>query len=285
LRIVVTGGSGRLGQFVIRDLLSHGHDVLSLDVVRAPSLPCPAWEADLRRIGDLYQALIGADAVIHLAAYQAPGLASDSETFSNNVTTTYNVLKVAADLGLARAVVASSVAAYGFLYAPRFWPPDYLPLDEQHPCQPQDPYGLSKLIGEQIAESFARRNGLSVASLRLVGIVFDVTYQTFPERWKNPQARLGGFWSYVDARDAASACRLAVETTWPGHEVLNIAAPTSSMPEPTAELIHRYLPEVHEVRPPAHPRWSGVDSSKAARLLGFRAEHTWERYIQAPPVK
>src|SRR5579875_2845670 len=81
MRVVVTGGSGRLGGFVIRELLAHGHDVLSLDRVRPAAPPCTAWQVDLTRSGDVYQALVGAEGVVHLAAYQAPDLAPDTETF------------------------------------------------------------------------------------------------------------------------------------------------------------------------------------------------------------
>lgn len=110
-------------------------EVLGLDRVVPHANLCPSWIADLRRIIDLYEALKDADGVVHLGAYQAPNLAPDGETFSNNVTATYNVIKVASDLEVAHVVIASSVATYGFLYAYRFWPPDYLPLDEGHPCR------------------------------------------------------------------------------------------------------------------------------------------------------
>ncbi len=139
MKVVVTGGSGKLGQYVIREFLDHGYEVLNLDRVPPPEKLCPSWVADLKKSGDLYEALKGSQGVVHLGAYQAPNLASDSETFSNNVTATYNVLKAASDMETKRVVIASSVAAYGFLYALWTWIPDYLPLDESHPCIPQDP--------------------------------------------------------------------------------------------------------------------------------------------------
>lgn len=280
MKIVVTGGSGRLGQHVVQELLGRGHEVLSLDRVESPTKPCPSWITDLTRSGDVYQALKGADGVIHLAAHQAPNLVADSETFSNNVVSTYNVLKAASDLGVRRVVLASSVAAYGFTYAPRLWPPEYLPLDERHPCKPQDPYGLSKVVGEQTANSFAEQGNMAISSLRLAGINFDLSYETFPERWQDPGGRrVGGFWSYVDARDASVACRLALEATFTGHKAFNVAAPTSSMREPTHELVRRYVPGAPRVKEGLSGNWSGVDSTKARSVLGFKAEHVWERYI------
>jgi nucleoside-diphosphate-sugar epimerase len=281
-KVVVTGGSGRLGQQVSRDLLAAGHEVLSLDRITPAERLCPAWLADLTRPGDLYQALAGADGVVHLAAYQAPNLAPDTQTFGNNVQSTYNVLKAAADLSVPRVVLASSIAAYGFLYAPRLEAPDYLPLDEAHPTRPQDPYGLSKVVGETVADAFARLAPLTAVSLRLAGIHFDTTYRSFSERWRRPEVRARGFWSYVDVRDASLALRLALEAPLEaGHHVLNVAAPISAMPEPTDDLVRAYLPGFGGVRADsqAQPHWSGISSARAELLLGFRPRHLWTSYI------
>jgi nucleoside-diphosphate-sugar epimerase len=278
-KIVVTGGSGRLGQHVIRELLSHDKEVLSLDRAVPQNKICPSWIADLTRAGDIYEGLKGAHGIIHLGAYQAPNLAPDSETFSNNVTATYNVFKAARDLGVPKVVVASSTAAFGFLYAPRFCPPDYLPLDENHPCKSQDPYGLSKVVGEKIADSFAVASDMAIASLRFPGVNFDLSYHSFAEKWQDASFRLGRFWSYIDARDAATACRLALEIKFHGHEIFIVAAPTSTVNRPTDELIREYLPGVKKIKQNLKANWSGVDSSKAEKMLGFRAQHVWEKYI------
>ena len=243
-----------------------------------PAKLCDSWLCDLRRSGDLYEAFRGADAVIHLGAYQAPNLAPDCETFSNNVTATYNVLKAAVDLGVPRVVCASSIAAYGFLYAPRIWTPDYLPLDELYPCRPQDPYALSKVFGEQLADSCTRYSDITVVSLRFSGVNFDPTYGELPRRWADPGVRMGTFWSYVDARDAAVACRLALEGPLSGHEVFNIAAPTSRYPEPTEELVRRFIPDT-KIKEGYSGHWGGLDVTKAAEMLGFKAAHVWRDYL------
>jgi nucleoside-diphosphate-sugar epimerase len=278
-KIVVTGGSGRLGQHVIRELLDHHYDVLSLDRVEPQAKLCSSSIADLTRYKDVRAALKGAGSVVHLGAYQAPGLAPDSETFTNNVTAVYNLLHAAAEVGLRRVVLASSTAAFGFLYAPKPILPDYLPLDEKHPCTPQDPYGLSKVVGETIADSFVSFREISITSLRFPGVHFDLSYQSFAGRWQGPGAKLGRFWSYIDARDAAAACRLALEADLRGHEIFLAAAPTSTVREPTDELVRRYFPGVKKSQPHLKGNWSGVDSSKARELLGFQARHVWENYL------
>jgi nucleoside-diphosphate-sugar epimerase len=279
-KIVVTGGSGRLGQFVIRELIAHGYRVLSLDKVVPREKLCPSWIADLREAGHLFEALRDALGIIHLGAYQAPNLAPDSETFGNNVTSTYNVLRAAADLGVKKVVLASSTAAFGFIYAKNLWAPKYLPLDENHPSKPQDSYGLSKFVGEQIADSIATTNkDMTICSLRFPGVNFDLSYESFRERWRNPATRASGFWTYVDARDAAETCRLAFEANFHGHEVFIAAAPLNCMIQPTVDLVTNYLPAGAKIKSVAGTHWSCVDSSKAHRVLGFEPRHLWQNYL------
>jgi nucleoside-diphosphate-sugar epimerase len=278
-KIVVTGGSGNLGRWTVQTLLDAGYEVLNLDVVPPRERICESWVADLSQTGDLYEACKGADAVIHLAAHQAPFMAADAEVFRNNMAATYNVFKAAGDMGVRRVVHASSVAAYGFTYAPKIWNPDYLPLDEEHPRTPKDPYSFSKVFGEQIADSYVGMFDMSVVSLRLAGVNFDLTYESLPARWEEPGARLGTFWSYVDVRDAAESCKLAIEADITGHEAFNIAAKNSRFQTPTTELVETYLPGT-KIKDGAEGCWSGLDTSKARKILGYTDRYIWEDHIR-----
>ena len=279
-KIVVTGGSGRLGQFVIRDLLGHNYQVLSLDRIAPREKLCTSWLVDLRHSGDLFEATRGAYGVIHLGAYQAPNLAPDAETLSNNVSATYNVLRAAADSNVKKVVLASSTAAFGFIYATRPWAPEYLPLDENHPSLPQDSYGLSKVLGERIADSIVSLHpAMTVSSLRFPGVNFDLSYESFRERWRNPASRASGFWTYIDARDAATTCLLALEAKFHGHEVFIASAPKNCMIQPSLELIKTYLPKGAKIKKAAGTHWSCVDSRKARRMLGFKPQHVWQDYL------
>lgn len=279
MKIVVTGGSGLLGVAVVRELTQAGHQVINLDRKPHPDGHRISWVCDLLEPGNLYQACKGAEALIHLAAHIAPNLTSDFATFNENVAMTYNVLRVAEDVGVARVVIASSLASYGFLYGDADRTPDFLPLTEEHPLAPTDPYGMSKLAGEAAADSFARRGIKSIVSLRLPGINYDPTFERIRSFMKTPAYRKPGFWTYLDVRDAARAFRVAIENEGDGHRIYNVAAPASNMREPTKELVQRFFPTLTDIRTSEAGNWSGMDSSRAEAELGFRAEHVWERYL------
>ncbi len=279
-RIVVTGGSGMLGREVIRELLARGFEVLSVDRAAPKQDVCASAIVDLTRADEVAAAFRAADGAVHLGAYQAPGIVPDPETFSNNVSASYNVLHAAATNGVRRVVLASSTAAFGFLYARKPFAPDYLPLDENHPCRPQDPYGLSKVVAESTADAFARVHDLAIYSLRFPGVNFEPDFDGFAERFQDPGVKLGRVWSYIDARDAAAACRLALEAPARGHTVLIAAAPTSTVADPTDELLRRFFPGVKKARSELQGNWSGVDSMRAREVLGFQAQHVWEKYLR-----
>lgn len=290
MKIVVTGGSGRLGRYVIKELLGHDHDVLCIDAVMPKEKACPSSALDLGEVKSLFGVFEGADAVVHLARipfpytangydparglWKTPDVAADAERFCNNVTITYNVLVASLEAGVKRVVSGSSLAVYGLYYPSRPNGPDYLPIDESHPLVPQDPYGMTKLVGEKLCDSFARKKTIQIASLRFAGIATDEQYPILLERRKDPLWRgTGALWSYIDVRDAAAACRLAVETDFSGHEPFNICAPKTIMKEPTLELVQRYLPQVKLTRSGLNDNWCGYDAGKAERILGFRAVH------------
>jgi nucleoside-diphosphate-sugar epimerase len=165
------------------------------------------------------------------------------------------------------------MAVYGLYYPVTALQPDYLPIDEEHPRRPQDPYGLSKLVGEKLCDAVSQKAGMQIASLRFSGIYTEEQRDLLVERRSNPLIRgTGALWSYIDVRDAARACRLALEANFAGHQTFNICAPDTIMATPTAELVAKYLPQVQFVREAAG-RWSGYDTAKAEKTLGFRAQH------------
>jgi nucleoside-diphosphate-sugar epimerase len=289
MRVVVTGGSGRLGQYVVRELFTHAHAVSSLDRVKPRECLCPTYSFDLTRVESLFDHFKDADAVVHLARvrfpytetgfnqttqrWEFPDAAGDAEKFNQNIALTNNVLTAAQATGLTKIVCASSLAVYGMYYPTTSLLPAYLPVDEEHPRHPQDPYGLTKLVGETLCDPVSRRSGIQIASLRFSGIYTETHRPMLLARKKDPLIRgTGSLWSYIDARDAARACRLALETNFKGHEAFNVCAPATMMDTPTADLAHRHLPQVKEIRAAQGEHWSGYSANKAANLLGFTAK-------------
>jgi len=291
MRVVVTGGAGRLGQFTIKELADHGYDVVAVDKVPMPENFSRSLVIDLLRAQDLAVVFERAEGVIHLArqsfpytvegfdpasrSWKTPDVLSDAATFNYNVTISYNVVAAAFAAGVKKLAMGSSLAIYGFYYPSRLSEPDYLPVDEGHPLRPQDPYGISKLVAEHACDAFARKSEMQIASLRFAGICTDSTHQILLERRNEPLRRAGTLWTYLDARDAAIACRLAVEASFAGHESFNICAPNMFMKTPTLELIKQYFPDV-QLRTQPEGIWSGYDPEKARKTLGFVAKYRLE---------
>jgi nucleoside-diphosphate-sugar epimerase len=199
-------------------------------------------------------------------------IAGDAERFNRNVAITNNVLAAAQSDAVKKIVCGSSLAVYGFYYPSTDLQPEYLPVDEDHPLRAQDPYGMTKLIGEKLCDGLSQKTGAQVASLRFAGIYTEAHRSMLLERKKDPLARgTGALWSYIDARDAARACRLALEADYDGHKAFNICAPWTIMDRPTRELIARYLPRVTDLRSGLDDRASGYSVEKAKRLLRFEA--------------
>jgi nucleoside-diphosphate-sugar epimerase len=134
MRIVVTGGSGKAGRWVVRDLREHGHDVLNVDVVHDGSAHGLCVVMDLTDLGGVQDVLRGADAVVHLAAIPAPELRPEGETFRINAVSTWNVFHAASTAPLERVVWASSETVLGL---PFDRPPDFAPIDETITPRPE----------------------------------------------------------------------------------------------------------------------------------------------------
>ena len=274
-RIVVTGGSGRLGVKVIDELVARGLDVLSVDLNRPETPKCPFLPADLTDAAVVHDVLAGADGVIHLGAIPGPTSQTQPVTFQNNVMSTWNVAHAAATLGLRRLVFASTVFTLGWHEsANAFWP-EYVPVDEEHPLTPFEAYGLSKVIGEETVAVACRRSKLTAVSLRIMNVIQEDGYFALP--WPTPTKDRGTrfvLWPYVDVRDAAIACCQALDANVSCHEAVYIAAEDIRFDAPTEQLLREFAPDV-TVRKPLAGSQSVISIEKARRLLGFRPQHTW----------
>jgi nucleoside-diphosphate-sugar epimerase len=273
-RIVVTGGSGKAGRGVVRDLLERGHDVLNVDLV-APAEPAGTFvRADVTDLGQTIEALGGADAVVHLAAIPSPTHAAPEVTFRTNVVSTQCVFVAAARCGVRRVVWASSETVLGL---PFDRPPDYAPLDEAH-VFPESAYALSKVLGEEMARHFHRWTGMAVLGLRFSQVTTRDEYAAFPAAWDDPHARKSNLWSYVDESDVAQAVRLALGSDVDGAETFIIAAADTAMARPTRELMAEVFPTV-ALAGHIGGHASLLSCEKARAVLGYEPGFTWRDVV------
>lgn len=278
MRIALTGSSGKLGTVVLRELREAGHTVIGFDVVgtRGPGFV----QVDLTDYGQVIDALTavnnshdGFDALVHLAAIPAPGIRSDVATFHNNIASTFNVFWAALRLGMTRIVYASSETLQGLPFDDA--PPPYVPVDEAYPVRPETVYSLVKHLEEQMAVELVRWNpDISITALRFSNVMVPEDYDAFPSYDADARARLWNVWSYIDARDGAHAVLRALEVAPPGFDHFLIAAADTVMTRPNAELLAETLPDI-DIRGEIGVNTSLFSTAKAARLLGYRPQHSW----------
>jgi nucleoside-diphosphate-sugar epimerase len=277
VRIVVTGGSGKAGRWVVADLRQRGHDVLNVDLVHDGSAHGLCVLTDLTELGQAYDVLGGADAVVHLAAIPAPELRPAGETFRINAISTFNVFHAAAARGVGRVVWASSETVLGL---PFDQPPHFAPIDETHPPRPESSYSLSKLTGETMAAQFARQTGIPFVGLRISNIMEPDDYARFPSFQADAQMRKWNLWGYVDARDVAGAVRGAIEADIHGAEVCIVAAADTVMRRDSADLMAEVFPTV-PLRGAVRGRQTLLAIDRARDLLGYEPVHSWQDELVA----
>lgn len=277
MKVLVTGGSGRLGQFAIADLLEHGYEVVNADRRRGPEGgPAARFvETDLADVGQVAGLLKGCDAAVHLGAIPAPWSHADEVVFSNNTINTYSVFQAAWINGIEKVAFASSASAYGMAWSVASRPPLFVPVDESHPFLVAEPYGLSKEVDERTAEMFHRRSGMQAVGLRFHWVANPAELATIKSQGGvDPTLHPNNLWAYVDARDAASAIRRAIEADGIGFDAFNITAVDTLCAEPTQELIERFFPGIDQRAPlPGHTTCFPIE--KAERLLGWTPRYSW----------
>src|ERR1044071_1123764 len=273
MKILVTGGQGKVGRFVVQELVNSAEEVTVFDQVPGPERGAVRFlVGDIQDLGQVIEAMHGADAVIHLAAIHNPNITTATVTYQTNVVGTFNVHHSAFRLGVRRVVSASSNAIVGWSYSDNFVP-DYLPVDEDHPLRPKDPYGLSKEIGETIARSYAM-TGLETVSLRPSGVV---TQEELEAIKKTGGRKPSGFqaYSYIDARDLALAFRLAVVRPLPGATIMFVVADDSTIAEPLCELYPRIKPSIGGKASKLTGSTGPYATARAKGLLGWKRAYSW----------
>ena len=274
--IVVTGAAGRLGRRVVQLLVDQGREVRATDRVPADDLPAEFVRCELSDATGVTDLLRGADAVVHMGAIPGPQRAEPRVIFENNVTGDFNVMMSAAGLGLRRVVFSSSAFGMGWAHDGNAFVPLYLPLDENHPMMPFEPYGLTKQVGEDIGRMIARNSDTTVVSLRFTNVALPEVQAEFPWPAPTPENPLTlVMWAYADARDVAEAHVLAVDAEIDEYEAFMLAQASSRFAEPTIDIIKQNFGDRVEIRDGLDGTASVISTAKAQRLLGWRPRHDW----------
>jgi UDP-glucose 4-epimerase len=290
-KVLVTGGLGRLGRYVVEELESECH-VSVLDRPGQGSTPID-FGVDVLDLEGLAVAMQEQDAVVHLAGIDASVSASPELVFDTNVRGTWNVLNAAYNAGVRKVVICTSVSALGLDYTNPHLRPLYLPIDEAHPLRPSQAYGLSKQLGESIAQSFASRGRMEVFCLRPAWVMFpDTVRKVVAQGWlSGPRSTMSSddtgrhreplplLRSYVGPEDAARCFRLALEMSGRPYDVFLLTAEDTFEAEATLVHLERTYGSLPDVRKPdiyrENPRSSAYDISHAREILGWTPVSKW----------
>jgi nucleoside-diphosphate-sugar epimerase len=277
MKIVVTGSSGLLGRHVAAAAVDAGHTTLGIDEVAPVAATWAHVTADLTNLGASLQLIRDCDAVIHIAAIPRPTGRAGGEVFMTNVAATYNVVEAAAMAGAKRFVYASSMSVFGYPFFEAEVRPPYLPVDQGHPICAQDPYGLSKWLGEEIVDAAVRRRAFSAVSVRMPWIQTPETFYRDVGYRRTTADSARDLWGYLDARDAAQGFMLALDWQGEGHLRTLLSAADTFMEEASEPLVRKAFPQAAFSRPIGG--CDGVlDISHAQTTLGFRPVYSWRSY-------
>ena len=269
MKILLTGSAGLVGREAQSLLRSDGHEVIGFDAVN---------DDDIRDAPNLLRTMRDCDAVVHGAAI----LDEDSpDLMTVNLAGTWNVLAAAEVAQVQRVVFWSSAAALGVFKGER--PPDYLPLDDAHPCYPSSPYAISKFLGEEMCRLWTQRTGISTICLRPPGVFAASIYEFIIEnRRADANFEWAPYWEYgafLDVRDAARAALCALTCPDPGHvRLLLCADDISSATQSSRALAALIHPDVAWRGGPEYekePFKALIDTRRAKSVLGWTPRHKW----------
>jgi nucleoside-diphosphate-sugar epimerase len=312
MKILVTGGSGRIGIRTMQLLQKSGHELVNLDVVPPKTSIGEFIKGQLTDRNLIDKVTKDVDAILHLAAYPTePSIPNYPEGWDVNCTGTFNIFEYGAKNKVKKVVYASSICATGLIT----WVSSnhgirYFPVDEDHPCSPQNLYGLSKLLAEETARMYAVRSETSFIGLRFATVWFDApdggpddfTKMLIDKFVRDPEALIKRpseyaslfapltvdalkdlCWQYVGVWDVAEACRLALEKKDVKYAVYNIGAADTCSDWDSLKIVQMFYPGV-PLRNPlvflVNKKATLWDISKAQRELGYTPKFHWKEYVK-----
>jgi nucleoside-diphosphate-sugar epimerase len=288
MKIVVTGATGLLGNATARHLLAKGHEVVAVDRKAGEIAPgVDVIVGDLSNLDFCDSVMVGAEAVIHLAAIPNPIDKRQHEVFTNNVVSSFAVFSAAANAGVRIVAYASSLSAYGFPYSESWTSPKYVPVDEDHPLVYEESYALSKEVNELSARMWHLRTGINFVGMRFPWTNLpDKTYElasraknedNLPEDPRFPKGIVAKIlWCYLDLRDAAAALETVVLSDFKGSDAFNFAAPDTMLEEPTLDLMKKFHP-TSEIRGDLPANTAPYSSERFIKRFGYKPQYLLDR--------
>ena len=295
--ILITGATGFVGEEVLKQLLETSKEITALGRTRSKE-DVDFIKADLTDSENLAKILKGKkfDCIMHLASL--PGdTGNPQQMLSVNVNGCLNLLEYARKASVQRFVLASSISAYEWYPATKFNPPDYLPVDENHPCRPKDMYAMTKRMQELLIITYHKQYGLPTTALRLTAVVGprgkgggrgwrEIAEQMAEGKLvKIPHFSADEVCHYVDIRDVARMFITAGEHPGAVGEIFNCCGPKAVSGSEFAKIVKSIIPgiEVEYGFPWSMAQGGEIefDMSKAERVIGFKPLYNLEESIRS----
>jgi UDP-glucose 4-epimerase len=308
-RVLVTGGAGFIGSYVVRLLVDAGHDVSIYDSFVVYSVPDPDAEQPnfMTRLADIRSRVrlirgstlnkdflrrklleVKPDVIIHMAAMPLAALAIEhtEEAFQSIVGSTHNLLEILRDLpSPCRLVYISSSMVYGDFRSGQ--------VDEDHPKNPKDIYGAFKLAGETIVSAYAKSYGLETVICRPTAVYGPldanrrVVQALLTNGLRGRPLVLDGDGSmrldFTYVEDSARAIFLAATHPEARGQTFNVSYGQSRSLRELAEIIQRYLPDTtiqYREAPRYMPVRGTLDVERARRIIGYQSQVPLEEGVR-----
>ena len=299
MRVLITGASGNLGAYIIRELMDQHELVLFARKQPADEFSRFPWvQGDLNSFADCQRALVGGiEAIQHIGAQpwptDHPNLRAQANTqgipfdvtFKSNMLGVYNLMQAAMEAEVKTVIMAGSNCAlgHGFRISGTPFPLENLPIDEEHPCYPEDSYSFTKRTGEDLLHSYTRAYGIRTYVTRIAGICPLARRQEMAQNATEVTGWSDWLWCWVGSEDVARAHRLLMEasmdssTDLPPHDVYYLNADDTSLLEPSRDVIAEFRPVLVPLAENLDGHQSFFSNEKLKRAVGWQHTTSWRR--------